>query len=102
MLAFLQPIEFTQIDHEGRFKFVLKGIFILITVCVVLLFVIAQIIEPGFPFSGMTFLTGEMWDELEVGKLKFVSLLFRNAVTALTMVTAEIFTQSLDAIDVSH
>ena len=50
----------------------------------------ALIIEPGFLFRGMIFLTGEMLDEPEVGKAYLVFLLFSNAVTAFVMVTAEI------------
>ena len=89
---FFQPIEFTQIEHERRFKFVLKGIFILITVCVALLFAWTHIVSPGVLFSlrGMHILTGDMLDEPEVGKAYSVFLLFGNGAMALAMVTAEI------------
>ena len=89
---FFQPIEFTQIEHERRFKFVLKGIFILITVCVALLFAWTHIVSPGVLFSlrGMNILTGDMLDEPEVGKAYPVFLLFGNGAMALAMITAEI------------
>ena len=97
ILTFLQPIEFNQIEHERRFKFVLKGIFILITVCVVLLFVWAHVTDPGAFFVRIYFLTEDVFqskwiqlDETEVGKAYLVFLLFGNAATALAMVTAEI------------
>ena len=48
-------MEFTQIDHEKCFKFVLKGLFILITVWNVLLFVLAEIIEPGALYAWVVF-----------------------------------------------
>ena len=87
-----QPIEFNAIEHERRFKFVLKGIFILITVCVALLFAWTHIVSPGVLFSlrGMHILTGDMLDEPEVGKAYSVFLLFGNGAMALAMVTAEI------------
>ena len=49
--SFFQPIEFTQLEHEKRFKFVLKGILILTTVYVVSFFVLILIIEPGALFG---------------------------------------------------
>ena len=73
-------MEFTQIDHEKCFKFVLTGLFILITVWVVLMFVLAQIIEPG-AFFGVGFLTGDMLVEPE-----YYQIIFGNVVTALAIV----------------
>ena len=90
ILAFLQPIEFTQIEHEKQFKFVFKGLFILITVWVVLSFVLAQIIAPGALFARVDFLTGDMLVKPEVGKAHSMNLLFGNVATALAMITAEI------------
>merc|ERR1712192_266758 len=80
------------IEHERRFKFVLKALFILITACVILLFVWAQTFEPGalFNFKGTNFLTGGMLYEPEAIKAYFVFLLSGNGATALAMVTAEI------------
>merc|ERR1719234_1275627 len=92
MFLLIKPIEFTQIEHERRFKLVLKGIFILITACVILLFVWAQIFEPGalFNFRETNFLTGGMLYEPDAIKAYFVFLLSGNAATALAMITAEI------------
>ena len=83
-----QPIEFNAIEHERRFWLILKGIFILITVCVVLLFVWAQIIEPGALFERLHFLTGDML--VESGKAYLLFPLFTNGATALAMVIAGI------------
>ena len=74
-------MEFTQIDHEKCFKFVFKGLFILITVWNVLLFVLAQIIEPGALYARVVFLTGDMLVELEN-----YLIIFGIVVTALAMV----------------
>ena len=74
-------MEFTQIDHEKCFKFVFKGLFILITVWNVLLFVLAQIIEPGALYARVVFLTGDMLVEPE-----YYLIIFGNVVTALAMV----------------
>ena len=68
----------------------MNGILILITLCVVLVFVLAQIIEPGVYFRGIYYLTGDMLDKLEYGTAHLMFLVFGNAVTFLTMVTAEI------------
>ena len=46
-------MKFTQIAHEKRFKFVLKGILILTTVYVVSFFVLILIIEPGALFGSV-------------------------------------------------
>ena len=78
-------MEFTQIDQEKWFKFVLKGLFILITVWNVLLFVLAEIIEPGTVYASVGFLTGDMLVEPE-----HYLIILGNVVTGLAMVTAEI------------
>ena len=72
--------------HERRFKLVLKGLFILITVCVVLFFVWDHIIEPGVNFRGMDFLTGDMLVELENGKADTIFFLIGSGATALPKV----------------
>ena len=82
-------MEFTQIDHEKYFKFVMRGLFILITVCVVLLFVLAQIIEPGALYARVGFLTGDMFSKPEDNRAHLMFLLFCNGVTALALVSAE-------------
>ena len=91
--TFFQPIEFQQLEHEKRFKFILIVILILITVFVVLLFVLAQIIEPGALFKNVYFLTGDMV-EVETSNDKFntgaLFILFSSGITTLTMVTSEI------------
>ena len=86
--TFFQPIEFIQIQHEKRFKLVLKIILILITVYVGLFFVLAQIIEPGALFRRVYFLTGGVFDS--VTKLFAKLILFSGGITALVMVTSEI------------
>ena len=58
-------MEFAQIDHEKYFKFVMRGLFILITVWNVLLFMLAEIIEPGALYARVGFLTGDMLVEQE-------------------------------------
>ena len=68
----------------------MKGLFILITVCVVLFFVWDHIIEPGVNFRGMDFLTGDMLVELENGKADTIFFLIGSGATALPMVTVEI------------
>ena len=83
-------MEFTQIDHEKWFKFILMSQFILITVCDVLLFVWTHIVEPGALFGRLYFLTEDFLVDLEVGKAYLVFLAFGNVVTALAMVTDEI------------
>ena len=84
-------MEFTQINHEARFKLILQGQFILITVSVVLLFVWAHIVEPGALFGRLYFLTENILVELPgVGKAYLRFLFFGNGVTVLAMVTAEI------------
>ena len=60
--TFLQPTDFNQIEHERRFKFVLKGLFILITVKVVLILLLAQVTEPGAIFGKVHFLAGGLFD----------------------------------------
>ena len=78
-------MEFTQIDHEKYFKFVMRGLFILITVWNVLLFMLAEIIEPGALYARVGFLTGDMLVEQE-----YYLIILGNVVTGLAMVTAEI------------
>ena len=65
----------------------MRSLFVLITVCVVLVFVWALIVEPGTLSGSVVFLTGDM---SEVGKAHLMVFLFGNGVTALFMVTAEI------------
>ena len=67
----------------------MKGLFILITVCVVLTFVLAHIVKPG-AFSGIYFLTGDILDKPEDSTAHLMFFVFGNGVTALAMVTAEI------------
>ena len=78
-------MEFAQIDHEKYFKFVMRGLFILITVWNVLLFMLAEIIEPGALYARVGFLTGDMLVEQE-----YYLIILGNVVTGLAMVTAEI------------
>ena len=88
---FFQPIEFKQIEHEKRFKLVLKCLFILITVYVGSFFLLAQIIEPGALFGRVYFLTGDLFEQEEsIAALTEVFILFSHGITALAMVTAEI------------
>ena len=65
----------------------MRSLFVLITVCVVLVFVWALIVEPGTLSGSVVFLTGDM---SEVGKAHLMVFLFGNGATALVMVTAEI------------
>ena len=44
---FIQPIEFNQLDHEKRFKFVFKGLLIVITVYVASFCAMLNFLEPG-------------------------------------------------------
>ena len=46
-----QPIQFNALDHEKRFKIILTGLLILITVYVFAIFELANIIEPGAAFK---------------------------------------------------
>ena len=82
-------MEFTQIDHEKYFKFVMRGLFILITVWNVLLFVLAEIFEPGALYARVGFLTGDMFSKPEDNRAHLMFLLFCNGVTALALVSAE-------------
>ena len=68
----------------------MKGLFILITVWVVLLFGWAQIVEPGALFVRVDFLTGDMLVEREFGKAYLVFFHSSNGATVHAMVTAEI------------
>ena len=46
-----QPIQFNALDHEKKFKIILTGLLILITVYVFAIFELANIIEPGAVFK---------------------------------------------------
>ena len=70
----------------------MKGIFILITVYVGLLFGLGYFIYPGALFTGMYFLTGDMSDKPEdsIGKLHLMLFISGNALTAFAMATGEL------------
>ena len=90
---FFQPIEFTQIEHETRFKRVLNGLFILITVYAGLFFFLAQIVDPGALFKRVDFLTGGsvgQEDSLSMAILTAIFIHFSWGVTAVAMFTSEI------------
>ena len=72
--------------------FILKGICIVITVYVGLLFVLGYFIYPGALFTGMYFLTGDISDKPEdgIGKIPLIWFISNRAVTAFAMATAEL------------
>ena len=88
-ILFFQPAEFTQLEHEKRFKFVLKCLFILITVYVALFFLLADIIDPRAPFVRVSSFTDGLLVELE-GSMTKVFVLFSNGMTGLAMLIVEI------------
>ena len=88
---FFQPTEFTQLDHEKRFKFVLKALFVLITLNVVLFFVFA----PGALFDRVSFLTGGVFEQDTMPKSAKIFLVFCNGGTVLVMITSEIFARAM-------
>ena len=91
--AVFQPVEFTQLEHEKRFKVVLLLILVLITVYNGLFFVLAQIIEPGalFKFKKMYLFAVDVPDlEDDFAKLILIHFLFSNGITALAMVISAI------------
>ena len=85
-------VRITSFLAEKQLKFVLKGQFILITVCVVLLFVWAHIVEPGALLDIEPEVNSEnlLSVEPEVGKACLAFILLGNGATALAMVTTEI------------
>ena len=91
------PAEFTfsQLGQEKRFKFVLKGLLILITVYVALFFLLAEIIDPRAHSSGVSsftaglLFTDGLLDELESSITKMFVLL-SNGITGLAMLIIEI------------
>ena len=88
--TFLQPTEFNQIEHERRFKFVLKGIFILITVYVVLILLLAQVTEPGALIGKVHFLARLFDPEDTMVRSTRIVILFCNGVTVFVMITSEL------------
>ena len=88
--TFFQPAEFTQLEHEKRFKLVLILVLVLITVNVVLFCVFVQ---PGALFERVSFLTDDVFQLDTMAKSTRMFLIFCNVGTVLVMVISEICAQ---------
>ena len=90
-----QPIQFNALDHEKRFKIILTGLLILITVYVFAIFELANIIEPGAVFKSACmplFMHAYLLNggPCLAGYVIPRSLLFTLGITAIAMIAAEV------------
>ena len=90
-----QPIQFNALDHEKRFKIILTGLLILITVYVFAIFELANIIEPGAVFKSACMPLFMHAYLLNGGPClaRYViprSFLFTLGITAIAMIAAEV------------
>ena len=95
-----QPIQFNALDHEKRFKIILTGLLIFITVYVFAIFELANVIEPGAVFKGTcmplylhVYLLNGGPSRADCDPYKYVlpiSILTIHGITASSMIAAEV------------
>ena len=77
-------------DHEGQFKFNLKGLFIAITIYVASLFILGELIEPGFGSERVSFLSHVSFRPEDAVPLGLLFHRVTIGVTLLIMAVSEV------------